>query len=246
VVGVVAASEVVPVSVAGPAAVFAALVFEVAVSEAELAVFAALCSVSLPSAVPVFVFVAAVYPSQIPADIFVDPGVAVSVVVEPAIFAVSEPVVFVAVASADVAEPQVSADIALAVAVLTPVSVVAAWVDNPGRPIFYSFPNIDYSASPSSSAEVVDEESAHNSIGARSNYGPCNVLSSLARRHNKSLEHDYNSPNPGYNSASDTSDPAMASTTTHSRKTGLPRYWERRRHYWCRAIPPRAAVLRIR
>jgi hypothetical protein len=246
VVDVVAASAVVLVSVAGPAAVFAALVFEVAVSEAELAVFAGLFSVSLLSAVPVFVFAAAVCPSRIPADIFVDSEVAVSVVVEPAIFAVSEPVVSVAVASADVAEPQVSVDIGLAFAVLIPVSVVAAWADNPGRPIFYSFPNIDYSASPSSSVVVADEESAHNSIGARSNYGPCNALSNLALRHNKSLEHDYNRPTHGYNNASDTNDPAMAATTNHSRKTGLPLYWERRRHYWYRAIRPRAAVLRIR
>jgi hypothetical protein len=226
---VAAVSEAALASVAGPAAVFAALY-----------------SVSLLSVVPVFVFAAAVSPSQIPADIFVDPEVAVSVVVEPAIFVVSAPVVSVAAVSVDVAEPQVSVDIVLAFAVLIPVSVVAAWVDNPGRPIFYSFPNIDYSASPSSSVEVVDEESAHNSIGVRSNYGPCNALSNLALRHNKSLEHDYNRPNPGYNSASDTNDPAMAATTNHSRKTGLPLYREQRRHYWYRAIRPRPAVLRIR
>jgi hypothetical protein len=89
----------------------------VAVSEAELVVFAALYSVSLLSVVLVFVFVVAVSPSQIPVDISVDPEVAVSAVVEPEIFVVSEPV--------DVAEPQVSVDIVLFFVVLIPVSVVA-------------------------------------------------------------------------------------------------------------------------
>jgi hypothetical protein len=246
---------VIPSGVAGPVADAVAVsevaASEVAVSEAELVVFAALYSVSLLSAVPVFVFAAAVCQSQIPVDIFVDPEVAVSAVVEPVIFVVSEPVVFVAVVfvavvSADVAEPQVSVDIVLAFVVLIPVSVVAAWVDNSGRPKFSSFPNIGYSASPSSSVEVADEESAHIAIGARSNYGPCNALSNLVQRHNKSLEHHYNSPNHGYNSASDTNDLATDATTSHSRKKDLPLYREQRRHYWSRAILPHSAVLRIR
>ena len=246
VVDAVAASAVVPVSVAGPAAVFVALVFEVAASDAELVGFAALFSAFLLSAVLVFVFVVAVSPSRIRVDIFVDPAEAVSEAVEPVISAVSEPAAFVAAASVDVAEPQVSVDIALAVAVLIPVSVAAAWVDNSGRPTIFSFPNIDYSASPSSSVEVADEESAHNSIGARSNHGSCNALSNLVPRHSKSLERDYNKPSPGYNSASDTNDPATDATTSHSRKTGRPLYLEQHRHYWYRAIRPRAAALRIR
>jgi hypothetical protein len=236
---------VIPSGVAGPV-VDAVAVSEVVVSEAELAAFAALFSVSLLSVVLVFVFVVAVYPSQIPVDISVDPEVAVSVAVEPVIFVVFEPVVFVAVVSVDVAEPQVSVDIVSAFVVLIPVSVVVAWVDNSGRPKFFSFPNIDYSASPSSSVEVVDEESAHIAIGARSNDGPCNALSNLVQRHNKSLEHDYNSPNHGYNSASDTNDLATDATTSHSRKKDLPLYREQRRHYWSRAILPQSAVLRIR
>jgi hypothetical protein len=241
---------VIPSGVAGPVADAVAVsevaASEVAVSEAELVVFAALYSVSLLSAVPVFVFAAAVCPSQIPVDIFVDPEVAVSAVVEPVIFVVSEPVVFVAVVSADVAEPQVSVDIVLAFVVLIPVSVVAAWVDNSGRPKFSSFPNIDYSASPSSSVEVVDEESAHIAIDARSNDGPCNALSNLVQRHNKSLEHDYNSPNHGYNSVSDTNDLATDATTSHSRKKDQLLYREQRRHYWSLAILQQSAVLRIR
>jgi hypothetical protein len=83
----------------------------VAVSETEHAVFAALFSVSLLCVVLVYVFVVAVSPSQIPVDISVDPEVAVSAVVEPEIFVVSEPVV--------------SVDIVLAFVVLIPVSVVA-------------------------------------------------------------------------------------------------------------------------
>ena len=53
------------------------------------------------------------------------------------------------------AEPQASADIAVAFAVLVPVSVVAAEVDSSGRPRFLAFPNVDHYASSSSSVEVV-------------------------------------------------------------------------------------------
>jgi hypothetical protein len=64
---------------------------------------------------------------------------------------VAEPVVaFVAV----VAESQASADIALAFDVSVPVSVVAVEVDSPGCPRFLAFPNVDYSASSSSSVQV--------------------------------------------------------------------------------------------
>ena len=118
----------IPSGVAGPEAVAvdvsAVAVSEAAVSVAELDVFASLCSVSLLSVVLVFVFAVAVSPSQIPVDISVEPGVAVFAAVEPVIFVVSEPAVFVAVVSADVAEPQVSVDIVLAFLVLVAVSVV--------------------------------------------------------------------------------------------------------------------------
>ena len=51
---------------------------------------------------------------------------------------------FVALASvADVAEPQASVDIAVAFAVLAPVSEVGVEVDSPGHPRFSAFPNID-------------------------------------------------------------------------------------------------------
>ena len=73
---------------------------------------------------------------------------------EPEVFElrVSEPEV---VSVADVAEPQVSADIAVAFDGLVPVSVVAIEVDSPGRPRFPAFPNVDHYASSSSSAGVV-------------------------------------------------------------------------------------------
>jgi hypothetical protein len=54
-----------------------------------------------------------------------------------------------------VSEPQVSVDIAVAFVFLVPVSVVAVEVDSSGRPKFPAFPNVDYFASSSSSAEVV-------------------------------------------------------------------------------------------
>lgn len=74
---------------------------------------------------------------------------------------VSEPgVVFVAVfvaldPVANIAEPQASFDIAPAFDVLVPVPVVAVDVDSSGCPMFFAFPSIDYSASSSSSVEVV-------------------------------------------------------------------------------------------
>jgi len=67
---------------------------------------------------------------------------------------VSEPEVFALVSAADVAEPQVSADIASAFAVLLPVSLFAVEVDSLGRPRFLAFPNVDHYASSSSSVGV--------------------------------------------------------------------------------------------
>jgi hypothetical protein len=92
--------------------------------------------------------------------------------VVPAAAEFSPEVVFVAVVSApDVAEPQVSVDIAVAFVVLVPVSVVAVERDSSGRPKFLAFPNVDYFASSSSSAEVVGWESFHSPTGAHTNHG---------------------------------------------------------------------------
>jgi hypothetical protein len=75
------------------------------------------------------------------------------------VFVAAEPspeVVFVAVAAvADIAEPRVSVDIAVAFVALVPVSVVVVEVDSSGRPKFLAFPNVDHFASSSSSVEVV-------------------------------------------------------------------------------------------
>ena len=62
---------------------------------------------------------------------------------------------FVALVSvADAAEPPASVDIALAVAVSVPVSLVAVEVDSSECPRSVAFPNIDYYSSSSSFAEV--------------------------------------------------------------------------------------------
>jgi hypothetical protein len=146
---------------------------------------------------------------------------------------VSEPeVVFVVVVSlADVAEPQTSADIAVAFAVLAPVSVVVVEVDNSVRPTFVAFPNVDCYATSASSVEVVGDQSAHSATGARTNYGLCSILSNLGLHHNKNLEHCYNNPSPGYNTVSDTNHPAMDATTSHSRRTSLPLPQAQRKHW---------------
>ena len=59
------------------------------------------------------------------------------------------------VSVADAAEPQASVDIAVAFAVLVPVSVVVVEVDSSGRPKFFAFPNICSLSNCSSSVEVV-------------------------------------------------------------------------------------------
>jgi hypothetical protein len=83
----------------------------------------------------------------------------VSAVAEPEVLALAaEPEVLVLAAEPEVvsvAEPQASADIAVAFVVLVPVSVVVVEVDSSGRPKFLAFPNVDHFASFSSSVEVV-------------------------------------------------------------------------------------------
>jgi hypothetical protein len=82
-------------------------------------------------------------------------------VAEPVLVAVSQPVLvaepelLVAEPVFDVAEPQVSVDIAVVFVVLVPVSVVAVEVDSSGRPKFFAFPNICSFPNCSSSVEVV-------------------------------------------------------------------------------------------
>jgi hypothetical protein len=62
---------------------------------------------------------------------------------------------FASESAPDVSEPQASGYIAVAFAVLIPVSVVAAEVDSSGRPKFFAFPNICSFPNCSSSVEVV-------------------------------------------------------------------------------------------
>jgi hypothetical protein len=154
-----------------------------------------------------------------------EPGV-VSVVVDPeALVSAAEPgVVSVVVdpevvSAAAVGGPRASVDIAVAFAVLLPVVVVVSEVDSPGRPKFLAFPNVDHYASSSSSVEVAGLESVHSSIGARTNYGLCSILSNPGPHRNKNLEHWRNKPSPGYSNVRDTNDLPMDATTNHSRKT---------------------------
>jgi hypothetical protein len=141
------------------------------------------------------------------------------------VFAVAEPSPEVVVLVADpevvfVAELQASVDIAVVFVVLVPVSVVVAEVDSSGRPRFLAFPNVDHFASPSSSVEVVGQESVHSSTGARTNYALCSILSNLGPHQNKNLEHVYSNPSPGHNNVNDTNDLPIGATTNHSRKRG--------------------------
>ena len=140
---------------------------------------------------------------------------------------VAEPVV---VSAAGVAEPQASADIAAAFAVLRPVAVVAAEADSSGRPRLLAFPNVDRCPRSSSSVEVVGWESVHSSTGARANRGLCSILSSPGLHRNKNLEQCCNNPSPGHSDASDTSDPAIGATTNRSRSTSPHLYRGQRKH----------------
>jgi len=136
------------------------------------------------------------------------------------VLAAAPGVVFVAVVSvADVAEPRVSVDIAVAFVVLVPVAAVVVEVDSSGRPKFLAVPNVDPYASPASSVEVVGEEFVDSPIGARTNDGLCSILSNRGLHQNKNWEHGHNNPNPGYNTVSDTNDLPMDATTNHSRST---------------------------
>jgi hypothetical protein len=156
----------------------------------------------------------------------------VVLVVEPEVVSVvdlevSEPgVVFVA----DVAEPQASVDIAVAFAVLVPVSVVVVEVDSSGHPTFVASPNACSFPSSSSSVELVGEVFVGSSTGARTNYGLCSILSNLGLHQNKNLELCYNNPIPGYNNASDTIALPTDATTNHCRKRCPPLSQGRRRH----------------
>ena len=69
------------------------------------------------------------------------------------------------------------------------VFVVAVLVYNPEHPRLFDCPRIDYSASSSSSVEVVHEESVDNSKCDRANYDSDNFLSNMGLRWNKILEH---------------------------------------------------------
>jgi hypothetical protein len=160
-------------------------------------------------------------------------------VVEPE---VSEPgVVFVAV----VAEHPASVDIAVAFAVLVPVSVVVVEVDSSVHPTFVASPNTCSFPSSSSSVELVDEVFVGSSTDARPNYGLCNILSNLGLHQNKNLGLYYNNPSPGYNNVSDTNDLPTDATTNHCRRR-CPRLRQGRRRYTSQAALSAPVVRQIR
>jgi hypothetical protein len=155
-------------------------------------------------------------------------------------------VVFVAVVSvADVAEPQVSVDIAVAFDVSVPVSVVVVEVDSSGPPKSLAFPNVDHYASSSSSVELDGEVFVDSSIGARTNYGLCSILSNLGLYQNKNLEHCYNNPSPGYNNVSDTNVLPTDATTNHCRRR-CPRLRQGQRRHTSQAALSSPVVRQIR
>ena len=144
-----------------------------------------------------------------------------------------EPEVVVLVAEPGVvfvSGPQSSVDIAVAFVVLVPVSVFVVEVDSSGRPRFPAFPNVYHFSSSSSPVEVVVEESVHSSIGARTSYVLCSILSNPGLHHNRNWEHSYNNPSPGHNNVSDTSGLPTGATTSHSRKRALHQYPDQRKH----------------
>jgi hypothetical protein len=215
----------------------------VACPAVEIAVAGIAADPEVAEPVVVFLVVVADVVSVVaePVDVFV-------VVVADVASEVAEPVVvFVAVASVVyVSEPQVFFDIALVFDVLVPVFVVAVEDDSSGLPRFFAFPNIDFYSKSSSSVEVAGEGFVHSSTGVRTNYGLCNILSSRGLHRNKILEHCYNKPSPGYNSASDTNDLPMDATTNHSRKTHLHLHLEQHKRSPFQASLSQPEVAQIR
>jgi len=155
-----------------------------------------------------------------------EPGVSEPVV--GAVAEAAEPWVFgpEVVSAAESAQPLI--DIAVAFAVLAPVSVAAMEVDSLGRPKFLAFPNVAHCASPASSVRVVGRESVHSSNDARASYALCSILSNLGLRQNRNSAHCCNNPNPGYSNATYTNDLPTGATTSCPKNTGLRLPQERR------------------
>ena len=212
---------------------------EDAVLSAELSPEAAVLTAGLsPGAT---VLTAELYPDVVVQTAELSPEVAV-LTAEPVLVSESG-VVFVAVSVADVAEPLDSVDIAVACAVLAPVSAVVVEVVALDAPRFLPFPMSIIMPRLPVPLKIGGDQSVHSATGARTNYGPCSILSNLGLHHNKNLEHCYNNPSPGYNTVSDTNHPAMDATTSHSRKTSLHLSQEQRKH-WAHQVAQSHPVVR--
>jgi hypothetical protein len=150
---------------------------------------------------------------------------------------VSEPeVALAAVFAADIGELQVSRGIAVPSVVLIPASGVVVGADSFGRPTFVVFPNGDYCTISATAVEVVDEQSVHSTSCVHTNYGLCNILSIPGLHHNKNLGCFCNESSLCRNTASDTNDLPKGATTSHSRKKGLYRDQEQRKHCRYQAV----------
>ncbi len=159
----------------------------------------------------------------------------VSAAVEPspevaALTAEPEVAFVVVVFLADVAEPWASVDIAVAFAVLAPVSVSVVEFDSSGRPKFLAFPIADYFASSSSFVEVVGRESVHSSTCGHANYDLYSILSNLGLHQNRTWGRYHNNATRGHNNVNGTSGLPIDATTNHSRKRGLHQCKDRRKH----------------
>lgn len=161
-------------------------------------------------------------------------SVLVSVVAEPEAFVGIAPVF-----AADIAERPAFVGIAPVFDISTPVSAVVVVVDSLGHPRFFVFANNQYRASSASSGEVVGWESVHSSTGARANYGHRSTLSTPGPHHSRSAGHGHSNPSPGHDNVSDTNGLPIATTTSHSRRTGPCLYQEPHTHRSCPApLPP--------
>ena len=67
-------------------------------------------------------------------------------------------------------------------------------------------------------------------MGDHSNYDFRNILSTPDLRGYKTLARFYSNPIRGHNTVNDTNDLPKGATTTHSRKKGLHRHQEQRKH----------------
>jgi hypothetical protein len=90
--------------------------------------------------------------------------------------------------------------------------------------------------------QSLDEESADSSMDDRSNYDFCNILAILDLHGHRTLERFYSNPIRCRNTGNDTNVLPKGATTTHSKKRGLHRRQEQRKHQEGRVALPSLVV----